>query len=147
MKQPWKFDYVLFFPISLPKVFEDVNEAVRYCDLLQGGGKGCEGVAEIEASSVRFRYQNMILDIVCWFRFKHHFKVVCVCFFLNRFLIFAGKRGLWRFYSAVEEHHPHHRRWSVIWDPVSVLLRTWGTINNLYIILIVPTIIWKKKFV
>ncbi|KAG2268209.1 hypothetical protein Bca52824_062764 [Brassica carinata] len=33
-------------------VFEDVNEAVRYCDLLQGGGKGCEGVAEIEASSV-----------------------------------------------------------------------------------------------
>lgn len=54
-----------FFPISLLKVFEDVNEAVRYCDLLQGGGKGCEGVAEIEASSVRFRYQNMILDIVC----------------------------------------------------------------------------------
>ncbi|XP_010458869.1 PREDICTED: uncharacterized protein LOC104740058 [Camelina sativa] len=33
-------------------VFKDVNEAVRYCDLLQGGGKGCEGVAEIEASSV-----------------------------------------------------------------------------------------------
>ncbi|CAH2037825.1 unnamed protein product [Thlaspi arvense] len=33
-------------------VFEDVNEAVRYCDILQGGGKGCEGVAEIEASSV-----------------------------------------------------------------------------------------------
>lgn len=33
-------------------VFEDENEAVRYCDLLQGGGKGCEGVAEIEASSV-----------------------------------------------------------------------------------------------
>ncbi|KAJ6432261.1 hypothetical protein OIU84_019493 [Salix udensis] len=24
-------------------VFEDENEAVRYCDLLQGGGKGCEG--------------------------------------------------------------------------------------------------------
>ncbi|CAL1360345.1 unnamed protein product [Linum trigynum] len=33
-------------------VFEDENEAARYCDLLQGGGKGCEGVAEIEASSV-----------------------------------------------------------------------------------------------
>lgn len=33
-------------------VFEDVNEAARYCDLLQGGGQGCEGVAEIEASSV-----------------------------------------------------------------------------------------------
>ncbi|CAI0391015.1 unnamed protein product [Linum tenue] len=27
-------------------------DAARYCDLLQGGGKGCEGVAEIEASSV-----------------------------------------------------------------------------------------------
>ncbi|KAJ0094567.1 hypothetical protein Patl1_16785 [Pistacia atlantica] len=33
-------------------VFEDENEAARYCDLLQGGGKGCEGVAEIDASSV-----------------------------------------------------------------------------------------------
>lgn len=33
-------------------VFEDQNEAARYCDLLQGGGQGCEGVAEIEASSV-----------------------------------------------------------------------------------------------
>ncbi|KAL2904028.1 hypothetical protein RDABS01_002738 [Bienertia sinuspersici] len=33
-------------------VFEDPNEAVRYCDLMQGGGQGCEGVAEIEASSV-----------------------------------------------------------------------------------------------
>lgn len=30
-------------------VFEDENEAAKYCDLLQGG---CEGVAEIEASSV-----------------------------------------------------------------------------------------------
>lgn len=37
------------------QVFEDENEAVRYCDLLQGGGQGCEGVAEIEASSVRSR--------------------------------------------------------------------------------------------
>lgn len=35
------------------KVFEDENEAAKYCDLLQGGGQGCEGVAEIEASSVR----------------------------------------------------------------------------------------------
>ncbi|XP_061369702.1 uncharacterized protein LOC133312507 isoform X1 [Gastrolobium bilobum] len=33
-------------------VFEDENEAVKYCDLLQGGGQGCEGVAEIEASSI-----------------------------------------------------------------------------------------------
>ncbi|KAL2546719.1 hypothetical protein Fot_15952 [Forsythia ovata] len=33
-------------------VFEDQNEAARYCDLLQGGGQNCEGVAEIEASSV-----------------------------------------------------------------------------------------------
>lgn len=38
---------------DLQKVFEDQNEAARYCDLLQGGGQGCEGVAEIEASSVR----------------------------------------------------------------------------------------------
>ncbi|KAE8664635.1 hypothetical protein F3Y22_tig00112742pilonHSYRG00060 [Hibiscus syriacus] len=30
-------------------VFEDENEAAKYCDLMQGG---CEGVAEIEASSV-----------------------------------------------------------------------------------------------
>ncbi|CAN0896513.1 hypothetical protein LINGRAHAP2_LOCUS18543 [Linum grandiflorum] len=30
-------------------VFEDEKEAVKYCDLLEGG---CEGVAEIEASSV-----------------------------------------------------------------------------------------------
>lgn len=35
------------------QVFEDENEAAKYCDLLQGGGKGCEGVFEIEASSVR----------------------------------------------------------------------------------------------
>lgn len=40
-------------------VFEDENEAVRYCDLLQGGGKGCEGVAEIEASSVFDLCQKM----------------------------------------------------------------------------------------
>ncbi|KAK4376644.1 hypothetical protein RND71_002940 [Anisodus tanguticus] len=33
-------------------VFEDENEAAQYCDLLQGGDQGCEGVAEIEASSV-----------------------------------------------------------------------------------------------
>ncbi|KAK3027388.1 hypothetical protein RJ639_040186 [Escallonia herrerae] len=33
-------------------VFEDENEAAKYCDLLQGGGQGCEGVAEVEASSV-----------------------------------------------------------------------------------------------
>lgn len=33
-------------------VFEDQNEAVKYCDILQGKGQGCEGVTEIEASSV-----------------------------------------------------------------------------------------------
>ncbi|KAL6187733.1 hypothetical protein ACLB2K_039128 [Fragaria x ananassa] len=40
-------------------VFEDANEAVKYCDLLQGGGQGCEGVAEIEASSVFVLCQKM----------------------------------------------------------------------------------------
>lgn len=33
-------------------VFEDENDATRYCDLLEGGGQGCEGIAELEASSV-----------------------------------------------------------------------------------------------
>ncbi|XP_078164751.1 plant/protein [Carex rostrata] len=33
-------------------VFEDENDAVKYCDILQGGGQGCEGIAELEASSV-----------------------------------------------------------------------------------------------
>ncbi|KAG9451128.1 hypothetical protein H6P81_011093 [Aristolochia fimbriata] len=33
-------------------VFEDEQDAVRYCNLLQGGDQGCEGVAELEASSV-----------------------------------------------------------------------------------------------
>ncbi|KAL5759450.1 hypothetical protein ACOSP7_017975 [Xanthoceras sorbifolium] len=40
-------------------VFEDENEAAQYCDLLQGGGQGCEGVAEIEASSVFDLCQKM----------------------------------------------------------------------------------------
>lgn len=40
-------------------VFEDENEATKYCDLLQGGGQGCEGVAEIEASSVFDLCQKM----------------------------------------------------------------------------------------
>ena len=48
---------------SISKVFEDVNEAVRYCDLLQGGGKGCEGVAEIEASSVRLCNDDINLSL------------------------------------------------------------------------------------
>ncbi|XWS34137.1 hypothetical protein CRYUN_Cryun21dG0014400 [Craigia yunnanensis] len=34
------------------QVFEDENEAAKYWELMQGGGQGCEGVAEIEASSV-----------------------------------------------------------------------------------------------
>ncbi|KAJ6835477.1 uncharacterized protein M6B38_331950 [Iris pallida] len=33
-------------------VFEDEHDATRYCDLLEGGGQGCEGIAELEASSV-----------------------------------------------------------------------------------------------
>lgn len=45
------------------QVFEDENEAVRYCDLLQGGGQGCEGVAEIEASSVRNREPSLNLAV------------------------------------------------------------------------------------
>lgn len=40
-------------------VFEDENEAARYCDLLHGKGQGCEGVAEIEASSVFDLCQKM----------------------------------------------------------------------------------------
>ncbi|KAK9276912.1 hypothetical protein L1049_006449 [Liquidambar formosana] len=40
-------------------VFEDENEAAKYCDLLQGKGQGCEGVAEIEASSVFDLCQKM----------------------------------------------------------------------------------------
>lgn len=32
-------------------VFEDEQDAEKYCDLLQGG-KGCEGIAEVKASSV-----------------------------------------------------------------------------------------------
>ncbi|KAK9074584.1 hypothetical protein SSX86_007182 [Deinandra increscens subsp. villosa] len=39
-------------------VFEDETEAAKYCDLLQGGGEGCEGVAEVEASSVRIILLN-----------------------------------------------------------------------------------------
>ncbi|XP_068638792.1 uncharacterized protein [Aristolochia californica] len=33
-------------------VFEDEQDAVKYCNLLQGGDQGCEGVAKLEASSV-----------------------------------------------------------------------------------------------
>lgn len=41
------------FPFHhLLQVFEDEDDAVKYCNLLQGGGQGCEGIAEIEASSV-----------------------------------------------------------------------------------------------
>jgi hypothetical protein len=36
----------------LSQVFEDEDDAAKYCDILQGGGQGCEGIAEIEASSV-----------------------------------------------------------------------------------------------
>nr|XP_043624139.1 uncharacterized protein LOC122595767 [Erigeron canadensis] len=40
-------------------VFEDETEAAKYCDLLQGGGQGCEGVAEVDASSVFDMCQKM----------------------------------------------------------------------------------------
>ncbi|XP_066388697.1 uncharacterized protein [Miscanthus floridulus] len=40
-------------------IFEDEDDAVKYCDLLQGGGQGCEGIAEIEASSVFNMCRNM----------------------------------------------------------------------------------------
>ncbi|XP_027098738.1 uncharacterized protein LOC113754414 [Coffea eugenioides] len=40
-------------------VFEDQTEAANYCDLLQGGGQDCEGVAEVEASSVFDLCQKM----------------------------------------------------------------------------------------
>ncbi|PUZ42663.1 hypothetical protein GQ55_9G600000 [Panicum hallii var. hallii] len=40
-------------------VFEDEDDAVKYCDILQGGGQGCEGIAEIEASSVFSMCQKM----------------------------------------------------------------------------------------
>eukprot|EP00262_Sarcandra_glabra_P013160 TRINITY_DN3590_c0_g1_i1.p1 TRINITY_DN3590_c0_g1~~TRINITY_DN3590_c0_g1_i1.p1 ORF type:complete len:254 (+),score=36.13 TRINITY_DN3590_c0_g1_i1:117-878(+) len=33
-------------------VFEDEHDALTYCNLLEGGGQGCEGIAEIEASSI-----------------------------------------------------------------------------------------------
>lgn len=39
--------------LCLVQVFEDEDDASRYCDLLEGGGQGCEGIAELEASSVR----------------------------------------------------------------------------------------------
>ncbi|RLN39926.1 uncharacterized protein C2845_PM01G04230 [Panicum miliaceum] len=40
-------------------IFEDEDDAVKYCDILQGGGQGCEGIAEIEASSVFSMCQKM----------------------------------------------------------------------------------------
>ncbi|CAD6209753.1 unnamed protein product [Miscanthus lutarioriparius] len=43
----------------LLQIFEDEDDAVKYCDLLQGGGQGCEGIAEIEASSVFNMCHNM----------------------------------------------------------------------------------------
>lgn len=49
-------------------MFEDENEAAKYCDLLQGGGRGCEGVAEIEASSVFDICQKMRLLAVLFRR-------------------------------------------------------------------------------
>lgn len=36
------------------QVFEDLEDATRYCSLLDGEGKGCTGVAELDASDVSF---------------------------------------------------------------------------------------------
>jgi len=46
----------------LVQVFEDENEAAKYCDLLQGG---CEGVAEIDASSVKITKQLYFASNLC----------------------------------------------------------------------------------
>ena len=50
------YSYLLYILLNrfhpLLQIFEDEDDAVKYCDLLQGGGQGCEGIAEIEASSV-----------------------------------------------------------------------------------------------
>lgn len=53
-------------------VFEDENEAAKYCDLLQGGGQGCEGVAEIEAASVFDLCQKMRALAVLFRRGRTH---------------------------------------------------------------------------
>lgn len=54
-------------------MFEDQNEAARYCDLLQGGGQDCEGVAEIEASSVRSSVACQIDSTFCVFNINQNF--------------------------------------------------------------------------
>nr|GEY34202.1 hypothetical protein [Tanacetum cinerariifolium] len=56
---PVKYAYDMLHQIQILKVFEDETEAAKYCDLLQGGGQGCEGVAEVEASSVFDLCQKM----------------------------------------------------------------------------------------
>lgn len=66
------------------KVFEDENEAARYCDLLQGGGQGCEGVAEIEASSVRKKLQS-------YFQESYFLVVLIAIWPFYRYLIYAGR--------------------------------------------------------
>ncbi|KAD7116512.1 hypothetical protein R6Q59_006734 [Mikania micrantha] len=53
-------------------VFEDETEAAKYCDLLQGGGQGCEGVAEVEASSVFDLCQKMRALAVLFRRGRTH---------------------------------------------------------------------------
>lgn len=62
----WLFGLRCAISPLLLQVFEDENEAVRYCDLLQGGGKGCEGVAEIEASSVRVPSKLFTHQLSLW---------------------------------------------------------------------------------
>lgn len=54
-------------------MFEDQNEAVRYCDLLQGGGQDCEGVAEIEASSVSGSVACQTDSTFCVFNINQNF--------------------------------------------------------------------------
>lgn len=83
--------------LFLLQVFEDETEAARYCDLLQGGGKGCEGVFEIEASSVRdsdisLPNSSNILLSALWLSYYPNFKYVCA--YLFRCLISARRWGL-----------------------------------------------------
>lgn len=100
----------------LLQVFEDVNEAARYCDLLQGGGQGCEGVAEIEASSVRYRanFKSAPSKDVSW-SFAY---ISCRC------LTYAEKWGPLQFCSAKEGHPLYLRALSSIWGHVKGHLKT-----------------------
>jgi hypothetical protein len=55
----------------LSQVFEDEDDAAKYCDILQGGGQGCEGIAEIEASSVRNLVDMGLHSTNLWLAIDH----------------------------------------------------------------------------